>query len=122
MSATLLSTVGNFGVAADETGMIIETVSQESRSEMVYTRTRQGARQGLSSYDESVLLRHRGLMAITSGFSSKLAASLTLQNAGAITHLQATTVGKTVLMGVTRERAIEGFETLEISSELLPAF
>jgi hypothetical protein len=122
MSATLLSTVGNFGVAADETGMIIESVSQESRSEMAYTRTRQGARQGLSCYDESVLLRHRGLMASTAGFSSKLAAALTLANAAATTHINATSTGKTVLMSVSRERLIEGFETLEIASEFLPAF
>jgi len=121
MSATLLSTVGNFGVAADETGMIIESVSQESRSEMAYTRTRQGARQGLACYDESVLLRHRGLMA-TTGFSGKLAAALTLANTAALTHLNAASGGKTVCMGVTRERTIEGFETIEVASEALPAF
>jgi hypothetical protein len=121
MSATLLSTVGVFGVAADETGMIIESVSQESRGEMVYTRTRQGARQGLALYDESILMRHRGLMASTAPFSSKLAAVLTLANAAGGTHLNVTG-GKAVCMSVTRERQIEGFETLEVASEQLPAF
>lgn len=118
--ATLLGTTGNFGFAADETGFIVEAASHETRNEKVYTRSRQGNRQGVSYYDESIVVRTNGLMASTAAFSTDIATSWTLGNAVATTHLKEGATGTLVLESVTRGRQVDGFETLELSGEYLP--
>jgi len=120
MGATLLGNTGNFGLAADETGFIVEANSHESRNEKVYTRTRQGDRQGVSYYDESIVIQTNGLMASSSAFSTKIAASWTLANAASTAHLQAAGSGTTILESVTLGRQVDGFQTLELAGEYLP--
>ena len=95
MAATLLGTVGAWGVASAEPGLIISDWEHVTSSEKVYTRTINGSRKGAAFFDESIGIKVNGLIPSVTPFSGKIAASITLANAAATTHLQ-TASGATI--------------------------
>jgi hypothetical protein len=119
MAATLLGLAGSFGIAADQTGVIIESQSETTRSERKYLRTRQGERSGMAAYDDSVEFRITGAVPSATPFAGKINASFTASNAIALTHANGTG-GSVVCYEVSTEANQEEFKTIEISGEALP--
>jgi hypothetical protein len=118
MAATLAGTVGVFGVASAETGMIILDWEHQSGCEKVFTRTIAGSRKGAAFFDESIGIKVSGLIPSTTPFSGKIAATITLANAAATTHLQ-TASGSTILMGVTLARRIDNWASINLDAEYI---
>jgi len=118
MAATLLGTVGAWGVRSAETGMIISDWEHVTSSEKVYTRTINGSRKGAAFFDESIGIKVNGLIPSVTPFSGKIAASITLANAAATTHLQ-TASGATILMGVTLGRRIDNWASISLDAEYI---
>lgn len=113
MAATLLGTTGNWGITSAETGLLIQSMEQDSVADEALVKNYVGEDVGGAWYNDRVEISFSGLMASTSGFSSQIAETITFANAIANTHIQATTAGKTVLKQVTLRRENEAFESVD---------
>lgn len=119
---TLLGTVGIHGIAADETGMIISKLDDDSKMKSNDVRNRVGNRVGRVDYDESIEIDIEAHITATASWSQKLSAEITLTNTIASTHLQQTTTGKTLINSVKRTRANEAWVGISVKAEMLPNY
>ena len=119
MAATLLGTTGNFGITADETGIIITDLSFDYSHQEKTVLDKAGEIVGVAFYQGKVDVKISGLVAKTSAFSGKIGAALTLANTMPA-HLQASG-GTTVLQQVTRSLNCEDFEKIDIAATHYPA-
>ena len=71
MAATLIGTVGLWGIASDETGLIIHKLDDVSRNEKNFLKDKAGCRIGRSDYDESMEIEIEGKLTATSPWSQK---------------------------------------------------
>lgn len=122
MPATLIGTVGIHGIAADETGLIIESLDDTSKKQSNFQKNRIGERVGRADYDESMEIEISGSITAAGGFSQKLSAAWTLTNTIAATFLNASSAGKTLIDEVKRTRKNEEWNKITISGEMLPFF
>lgn len=124
MAATLISATGVFGFAAQETtlGVIIHGIEEDSAAEWKYQTDNQGARTGVSCYDERIEAKITGEMMATNGYAGKLAGNITLANAISTGHLNASNSGRTLVKSTKLTRSNEDWAKIEISAEVLPAF
>lgn len=119
MAATLLGTTGNFGITADETGIIITDLSFDYSHQEKTVLDKAGEIVGVAFYQGKVDVKISGLVAKTSAFSGKIGTALTLANTMPV-HLQASG-GTTVLQQVTRSLNCEDFEKIDIAATHYPA-
>lgn len=126
MSATLVSligTVGIHGIAADETGLIIESLDDTTKKQSNYQKNRVGNRVGRADYDHSIEITFKGQVTATAGFAQKVSAELTLTNALTAGFLPAGAgTGKTLIDEVSRTQAREDWVGISVNAELLPCF
>lgn len=122
MAATLIGTVGIHGIAADETGLIIQALEDTSKVQKNWMKDRVGQRVGRADYDESMEIEMKGRITAATGWSQKLSAVWTLTNTIAATFLNSVLTGKTLIDEVKRSRANEDWNELSISGEMLPFF
>lgn len=121
MPATLLGTTGNWGIANDQTGILIEGQNLDFSNQEKLVLDKVGEPIGGSYWGEKVEVKVTGLVAKTSPFSAKLATVMSLGNA-IPAHLQTSTGGLTVIRGIGRTLANEDFEKIEISATHFPLF
>lgn len=122
MSATLLGTVGKWGINSAETGLIVEAIDDTSKNKKSYVTDRFGCRTGRSDYDESIEITIRGKLTYASPWAQKLSANLTIANTISTGHLQTSETGRTLIDEVQRTRANEDWQGLVVTAELLPFF
>jgi hypothetical protein len=122
MAATLLGTVGIHGIAADETGLIIHKLDDESKNKKNFLENRSGERVGRADYDESIEIEIAGKLTATSPWGQKLSAVLTITNTIAATHLVSILTGKTYVDNVKRSRKNDDWNEIAVSAEMLPFF
>jgi hypothetical protein len=122
MPATLLGTVGSWGIASDETGLIVEQIDDVSRNEKSYLKDKSGCRIGRADYDESVEIDVKGKLTAASPWSQKIAAALTIANTITSGHLQTASTGQTLVGEVARTRNQEDWRGLSFKAEMLPFF
>lgn len=122
MSATLLGTVGVWGIASAEAGMIIESIDDTSKSQKNYVKDKTGSRIGRSDYDESMEITLKGKITSVTPWAQKIGAELAMTNAITSGHLQAATAGMTLIDEVQRTRGIEDWVGITVSAEMLPFF
>ena len=119
MAAHQLGITGNWGIAHDETGILITDLSFDYSHQEKPVLDKGGEIIGLSFYQEKIEVKMSGLVAKTSGFSGKIGTALVLANA-APAHLQ-TSGGTTVLMQVSRSLNAEDFEKIDLTATHYPA-
>jgi hypothetical protein len=122
MSATLIGTVGIWGIASAETVVIIEGLDDVSSNQKNYIKDRVGCRTGRSDYDESIKITVRGKVPATGGFSAKLQGALVLSNTIPATHLIGSGTGRTLIDEVSKTRQNEDWQGITIEAEMLPFF
>jgi len=124
MAATLIGTVGSWGIASAETtlGVIIESIDETSRNEKSYLKNNQGERVGRSDYDESIEVKLQGKLTSTSPFAGKLSAAITLANAISSGHLVSVSAGKVLVGEVRKNSQNEDWKGVEIDIDVLPNF
>lgn len=122
MPATLIGTVGIHGIAADETGMIINKLEDTSKNQKNYMKNRVGERVGRSDFDESIEIEIGGCITAVSPWTQKLSAVLTLANSIAANHLVSVLTGKTMIDEVKRSRKNDDWNEISVSAEMLPFF
>jgi hypothetical protein len=122
MPATLIGTVGIHGIAADETGMVIQSLDDDSRMETNYLKNRIGERVGRSDYDESIEIEIKGKITAATPWTQKLSSVLTMTNTIAANHLVSVLTGKTLINNVKRSRVNDDWNEISVSAEMLPFF
>lgn len=126
MSATLVSligTVGVHGIAADETGLIIESIDDTVKKQSNYLKNRVGNRVGRADYDHSIEISIKGQLTAAAPWAQKVSAALTVVNAIATGSLPTGAgTGQTLIDEVARTRAREDWNSISVSAEMLPAF
>ena len=124
MSANLIGTVGQWGIAAAETsiGIIIEGIDETTRNEKNYIKDISGQRVGRSEFDESIEVKLSGKTTSTSPFSTKLGANIVLGNTIAANSLYNNNTGRTVVNEVKRTASNEDWRGVEVDIEVLPFF
>ena len=112
MSATLLGTHGTWGIAADETGMLVESVDTEAKNSEKAVKNKSGETQGLSLYDHLWDVSVKGQM---SGFTGTLGSVMAVANVG----LGATGLN-VIKSGMKLSLAAEDFVKIDVPSTFYP--
>lgn len=118
MAANLLGITGNWGIAQDETGVLIVDLSYSYSNQEKMVLDKGGEIQGLAFYQEQIEIKLSGLVKKDSPFAGKLSAPLTLANA-VPAHLNATG-GTTVISQIERSLNNEDFEKIDITAKHYP--
>jgi len=114
MAATELGTVGIWGIAEDESGILISDLSFDFSQKDRPVLTKDGEVQGLALWHQKCDIKYSGLVDKDSAFSGKLGAALAMAN-DIPDHMQ-TSGGTTVLMGLSRKSVQEDFENMDVSA------
>lgn len=114
MAATLLGTVGVWGIATDQTGILLTDTSFDFSNQETPVLSIVGEPIGFAFNKEKVEVKLSGLVPATSPFSAKLATALTLANA-IPAHLQATG-GTTIIKTISRTSNNEDWEKIEVGA------
>lgn len=126
MSATLVSllgTVGTHGIAADETGLIIESLDDTTKKQSNYLKNRVGNRVGRADYDHSIEITFKGQVTADTPWTQQVSAKLLLTNAISAGHLPTGAgTGTTYIDEVSRTRAREDWVGVSVQAEMLPCF
>jgi hypothetical protein len=117
MAATLGIT-GNWGIANEQTGILISELAFEYTQQEKTVLNPSGEIQGISFYQPKVEIKISGLISKTSAFSGKLATVLVLANA-IPAHLTPTG-GTTIITQISRSLANEDFEKIDITATHYP--
>ena len=116
MGATLIGITGVWGIANDQTGIIISDYSLDYSNNEKPCLNRSGEPTGFAFWGEKVDIKVSGLVPVTAPFSGKIGAVLVLGNAMPA-HLQSTiTGGTTILKQVSRSANNEDFEKIDLSA------
>ena len=118
MAATFIGITGNWGIVADQAGVIISDLAYEYSQQEKTVLNPSGEIQGIVFYQPKVEVKISGLITKTSPFSGKLATALTLANA-IPAHLTPTG-GSTIITQISRSLNNEDFEKIDITATHYP--
>jgi hypothetical protein len=110
---------GKFGIGANETGIIIESISHDFSSSNKTVKDRTGNTSGISYYDEQIKVSLKGKVPKTSPFSGTLASSLTLGNSLS-SYLKGGNSGLVLVEGITIDLANEDYQGISINAVNYP--
>jgi hypothetical protein len=113
--ATQFGTASPFGIAAAETGIILDSISYVYAQESKPIRNITGDTTGKSYYDERIEISMAGYLPTSSPFSTTLAAAITLVTAP--TDLLKGSVGSTTICeGITLPSTSEDYRRIEVTA------
>lgn len=110
---------GDWGIGADETGIIIESISHDFSQSSKTLKDRTGNTSGVSFYDEQVKISLNGKLPKTSFFSGTLASSLTLTNPIS-SYLKGGSTGLVLVEGITVDYNQEDYKSIKINAVRYP--
>lgn len=102
MATPFGTTNGLFGIAAQQTGFLLDGANEEYSQESVTVKNVTGDDTGESYFNEKIEGTLEGWFPATSGFAGTLASSITLATAPADHLIGAVTGGTTIIQGITR--------------------
>ena len=112
---------GVWGIAAEETGFIIESVTHEFTQDQKSVKNRTGNDTGVTYYNEKVKVSLKGKIPATSAFSGTLAATLTLGNALDDYLKGGVSGGLTLVDGITVDFANEDYKGISLNATVWPS-
>lgn len=113
--ATILGTVGVFGLENEQQGMILESQDMDYKPESKIQRDYRGKKTGIIFYDEQTDISLKGSIPRADSTDIKLGVALSLANEAPAFGLSST-AGTTVVMGVKVGLKNEDLATLDISA------
>jgi hypothetical protein len=111
---------GRFGIGADQTGFIIESISQSYASSNKMVKDRTGNTSGITYYDEQVKVSLKGKVPKTSPFSGTIASSLTLANPLSSYLKGGTSGGLAIVETITLDYGIEEYAGISLDVVFYP--
>ena len=114
------TTIGLWAFASAQTGMLIESQSENSKCKDKEIPDYKGDPVGISQWAETVTISQAGYVPATSAFTGTLASAMSITNT-IYDHIQGSISGGTYLIkDVTRNRAAEDFQKITIGSVYYP--
>ena len=121
MSATSTSFGdGRFGIGADQTGFIIESITQSYTNSTKMVKNRTGNTSGVTYYDEQVKVSLKGKVPTSSPFSGTIAASLTLSNPLSSYLKGGVSGGLTLVESITLDYGQEEYQSISLEAVFYP--
>jgi hypothetical protein len=119
MSATSFGD-GNFGIAEDEVGIIINSLDFNFTQDKQELKNRQGETTGVTYYNAKVEVSISGKVPSLSAFDSTLATSLALQNAMPDYLVEGVSGGALLIEEISVARESEDYEGIELKAVYYP--
>jgi len=114
------STTGVFGIAAQQTGFLLDSASYDYAQDSKQVKNITGDDTGEAYYNERIDISLDGFEPATSAFSGTLAAAISLATAPADHLIGAVTGGTYVIQGVTRSSTSEDFRRISVKAKYSP--
>lgn len=120
MATSFGSTTGVFGIAAQQTGFLLDSVSHDYAQDSKQVKNITGDDTGESYYNERIDISLDGFEPSTSAFSGTLASAISLATAPADHLIGAVTGGTFIIQGVTRSSTSEDFRRIAVKAKYSP--
>jgi hypothetical protein len=120
MATSFGTTTGVFGIAAQQTGFLLDSVSDDYSQDSKTVKNISGDDTGESYYNERIEGSLEGYIPSTSAFSGTLASALTLATAPADHLIGAVTGGTYVVTGLTRSSTSEDYRRISVKYKYSP--
>ena len=111
---------GVWGIAEEETGFIIESVTHDFTQDQKTVKNRTGNDTGVTYYNEKVKVSLKGKIPATSAFSGTLAATLTLGNALDAYLIDGPNTGLVLVDTITIDYANEDYKGISLNATAWP--
>lgn len=119
--ATLLgATNGVFGIAAQQTGFLLDSQSWAYSDEVKMVKNITGDDTGESHYNEKVEISLSGFLPSSSAFAGTLASSLTLITVPTDHLIGSISAGMTIIQTISRTNSSEDYQKVELTAKYSP--
>jgi hypothetical protein len=120
MATSFGTTTGVFGIAAQQTGFLLDSVSDDYTQDSKTVKNITGDDTGESYYNERIEISLDGFAPSSSAFSGTLASAIVLATVPA-EHLKGDVTGGTyVVTGVTRSSTSEDYRRIAVKAKYSP--
>lgn len=120
MASSFGSTNGVFGIAAQQTGFLLDSTSDNYTQDSKVVKNITGDDTGESYYNERIEGTLEGFVPSSAAFSGTLASALTLATAPADHLIGAVTGGTFIVTGVTRSSTSEDYRRITVNYKYSP--
>jgi hypothetical protein len=120
MATSFGTTNGVFGIAAQQTGFLLDSVSDDYTQDSKTVKNITGDDTGESYYNERIEISLDGFAPSSSAFSGTLASAIVLATAPADHLVGAVTGGTYVVTGVTRSSTSEDYRRIAVKAKYSP--
>jgi hypothetical protein len=120
MATSFGTTTGLFGIAAQQTGFLLDSVSDDYTQDSKTVKNITGDDTGESYYNERIEISLDGFAPSSSAFSGTLASAIVLATAPADHLIGAVTGGTYVVTGVTRSSTSEDYRRIAVKAKYSP--
>ena len=120
MATSFGTTTGVFGIAAQQTGFLLDSVSDDYSQDSKTVKNITGDDTGEAYYNERIEISLDGYEPSTSAFSGTLASAISLATAPADHLIGAVTGGTYVVQSVTRSSSSEDYKRISVKAKYSP--
>jgi hypothetical protein len=120
MATSFGTTTGLFGIAAQQTGFLLDSVSDDYAQDSKTVKNISGDDTGEAYYNERIEISLDGYAPSTSAFSGTLASAISLATVPADHLIGAVTGGTYVITGVTRSSTSEDYRRISVKAKYSP--
>jgi len=120
MATSFGTTTGSFGIAAQQTGFLLDSVSDDYSQDSKTVKNITGDDTGEAYYNERIEISLDGYAPSASPFAGTLASAISLATAPADHLIGAVTGGTYIVTGVTRSSTSEDFRRIAVKAKYSP--
>jgi hypothetical protein len=120
MATSFGTTTGLFGIAAQQTGFLLDSVSNDYAQDSKTVKNISGDDTGEAYYNERIEISLDGYAPSTSAFSGTLASAISLATVPDDHLIGAVTGGTYVITGVTRSSTSEDYRRISVKAKYSP--
>lgn len=120
MATSFGTTTSVFGIGSQQTGFLLDSVSDDYANDKKTCKNISGDDTGSSYYNERIDITLDGWVPSSSAFAGTLASALVLANTPADHLIGSTSGGTTVVEGVTRTATSEDYRRISVKALYSP--
>lgn len=120
MATSFGTTTGVFGIAAQQTGFLLDSSQSEYEQDSATVKSVVGDDTGESYFNERIMTTLEGWVPASGAFSGTLASSLTLATAPTDHLIGSVSGGTTIVQGITKGSTSEDFQRISVRTKYSP--
>lgn len=120
MATSFGTTTGLPGIAAQQTGFLLDSVTEDYEQDSKTVKNITGDDTGEMYYNERIMGSLEGWFPSTSGYSGTIASSISLATAPADHLIGAVTGGTFIVQGITRSSTSEDYRRISLRYKYSP--